>query len=261
MTRDGINIEAVVAEVVRRLQRLADAPDQGTPPPRAAAPMGAGTHKPPVAGTQQPGDAGTKRPDASDGDLVIDARVVTLLEIERRLTNVRRVLVRRGAVVTPSVKDDLRKRHIRLEYLAEPVADRRLADELTIACCTHTPEAARAAAGLAHPAGASVMKFDDLRCAAQTVATILADANRLGVLVTDDPLSAVCLANRAAAARAAWVRDTAQVREAIAAIGLNLLVVHPAQCGPEIWNDMLAAYRQGLPRRAPSRLIAAPGQC
>ncbi len=72
--------------------------------------------------------ADTPRADHAEGDLVVDARVVTLAAIERRLTNVRRVLVRRGAVVTPSVKDDLRKRHIRLEYLAEsrrPTVSRR----------------------------------------------------------------------------------------------------------------------------------------
>ena len=205
--------------------------------------------------------ADTPRDDHAEGDLVVDARVVTLAAIERRLTNVRRVLVRRGAVVTPSVKEDLRKRHIRLEYLTDATANGKPADELTMARCTRTPEAARAATALAHPAGASVMMFDDLRCATQTVATIVADANRLGVLLTDDPLPAVCLANRFPAARAAWVRNVAELREAIAAVGLNFLVVHPAQLAAETWDELLATYRQGLPRRCPPRLIAAPGQC
>jgi hypothetical protein len=247
MTPEPINIEWLVAEVIRRLGRLADAP----PPPRAV-----------VADTPRTKTvADAPRDGAADGDLVVDARVVTLAAIERRLTNVRRVLVQRGAVVTPSVKDDLRKRHIRLEYLAESVTGHKAADELIVARCTRTPEAARAATGLSHPSGASVMVFDDLRCAAQTVATIVADANRLGVLLTDDPLPAICLANRFPAARAAWVRSAAELRDAIAAIGLNFLVVDPAQLAPETWNQLLDTYRQGLPRRCPSRLIAAPGQC
>lgn len=251
MSPEPINIEAVVAEVVRRLQRLADAPKNPDPRPLPQAGEGAGKAG---AGTEKTGKAG-------EGDLVLDARVVTTADVYGRLAGVKRVLVRRGAVVTPSVKDDLHKRHIRLDFLTESVSRGQSADELTIACCTHTPEGARAAAGLAHPAGASVMKFDDLRCAAQTVAAIVADANRLGVLVTDEPLPAVCLANRFPAARAAWVQTVPQTRDAMQAIGLNLLVVHPAQCEPATWNQLLAAYRQGLPRRSPPRLLAAPGQC
>jgi hypothetical protein len=238
MNPETINIESLVAEVIRRLERLADAP-----------------------APRRPIVADTPRDDRAEGDLVVDARVVTLAAIERRLGNVRRVLVQRGAVVTPSVKEDLRKRHIRLEYLTDSTPGGKPADELTMGRCTRTPEAARAATALTHPAGASVMMFDDLRCATQTVATIVADANRLGVLLTDDPLPAVCLANRFPAARAAWVRNVSELREAIAAVGLNFLVVHPAQLAPETWDELLSTYRQGLPRRCPPRLIGAPGQC
>ncbi len=243
MNPDSINLESLVAEVVRRLQRLADAPQ----------PTGA-------AAAEEQG-AGVPGREAAEGDLLIDTRLVTLATIQHRLAGVRRLLVRAGAVVTPSVKDELRKRRIRLEYLSEPAPTRDAADALAIACCTHTPEAARAAAALAHPAGASCMRLDDLRCAAQTLATIVADANRLGVLVTDQPLPAVCLANRAPAARAAWVENVSQLRDAVAAIGLNVLVVHPVLCTPETWNALLTEYRQGLPRRCPPGLLAAPGSC
>ena len=60
------------------------------------------------------------------------------------------------------------------------------------------------------------------------MAGIVSDAaRRIAVLLTDDPLAAVCLANRCPAARAAWVRDAAELREAMTAIGVNVLVVHP----------------------------------
>ena len=98
MTVDTIHLEWLVAEVIRRLQKLAEV----TPNPRPP-------RQPPL------------RRNGPSRDLVLDTRVVTLAAIERQLANVQRVLVRPGAVVTPSVKDDLRKRHIRLEFIAEPV--------------------------------------------------------------------------------------------------------------------------------------------
>ncbi|NLX55112.1 MAG: hypothetical protein GXY58_08365 [Planctomycetaceae bacterium] len=256
MTPEPVNIEWVVAEVLRRLQQLAETP---AGPPSSATDTPGRQHAVPVP--PEPTGGSSQAAAAAAGDLVIEARVVTLADIQRRLDNVRRVLVPQGAVVTPSVKDDLHKRHIRLEYLDTAATERQAAGMLTIGRCTRTPEAARGATRLEPPAGARGIVFDDLRCAAQTVGAIVADANRLGVLLTDDPLPAVCLANRLPAARAAWVRSVAELREAIAAIGLNFLVVDPTELAPRTWHELLAIYRQGLPRRCPPRLIAAPGQC
>ena len=132
MTADTINLEWLVAEVIRRLQKLSDV--TASPASPAAAP--------PVAVAE----------DRTARDLVLDTRVVTLAAIERQLANVQRVLIRPGTVVTPSVKDDLRKRNIRLEFLAEPAATDKAAEELTVVRCTRTAEAARAAGG-ARPSG------------------------------------------------------------------------------------------------------------
>ena len=123
-----------------------------------------------------------------------------------------------------------------------------------MARCTRTTEAGLAASALTHPAGANVMMFDDLGSATRTVASIVDDARRIGVLLTDEPLAAVCLANRSATARAAWVRDVAELREAIAAIAVNLLVVHPRTITRETWPELLATFRLDLPRRCSSRL-------
>ncbi|MHB8971053.1 MAG: hypothetical protein ACYC3X_23620 [Pirellulaceae bacterium] len=231
MTVDAIHLEWLVAEVIRRLQKLAEVPESSSAPPAA----------PPAERTAR--------------DLVLDTRVVTLAAIERQLANVQRVLVRPGAVVTPSVKDDLRKRHIRLEFSTEPVVTSdKAAEELTVARCTRTTEAGLAASALTHPAGANVMMFDELGGAVCTLASIVGDSRRIGVLLTDEPLAAVCLANRCATARAAWVRDVAELREAIAAIAVNLLVVHPRTMTRETWPELLATFRLDLPRRCPSRL-------
>jgi len=48
------------------------------------------------------------------GELVIDARVVTLRSIEGRLAGVKRLVVVPRAVITPTVKDELKQRQIEL---------------------------------------------------------------------------------------------------------------------------------------------------
>jgi hypothetical protein len=98
------------------------------------------------------------------------------------------------------------------------------------------------------------MMFDDLCSATRTVAKIVGDARRIGVLLTDEPLAAVCLANRCVTARAAWVRDVAELREAMSAIAVNFLVVHPSTITRETWPELLATFRLDLPRRCSSRL-------
>ncbi|MHB8863721.1 MAG: hypothetical protein ACYC6N_15060, partial [Pirellulaceae bacterium] len=219
------------------------------PAPPATTPAAAADAAPPTAPEK----------DRTSRDLVLDARVVTLATIERQLTNIQRVLVRPDAVVTPSVKDDLRKRRVRLEVVAVPVTSDKPAGELTVARCTRTPEGARDATALVHPAGVSVMGFDDLRCATRTVARLLEDVRRVGVVLTDDPLVAVCLANRLPTIRAAWVRNVAELKEAIATIGANLLIVHPGLLTQAIWSEMLSLFRQDLPRRCPGELSNGPG--
>ena len=47
-----------------------------------------------------------------------------------------------------------------------------------------------------------------------------------------------------------------ELREAIAAIGVNVLVVDPAHGRPGNWSEMLTVFRQDLPRRCPPRLIS-----
>ena len=230
MTGDRQNIEWLVAEVLRRLRLLADAPEE---PPRDA-------ENPPAT-------------DLPEGDLVINARVVTLREIEGRLPNVRRVLVGQRAVVTPSVKDELRKKHIRLEHQAAAPAGQAPAAELTVARCTHTVEAAREVSKLTYPPGASVIAFDDLKSAAQTLATCVADTKKIALLLTDDPLSAICLANRFPSVRAARVQNSEEVAASVSAICANVIVVDPRQPASD-WPEMLAAFRRGLPRHCPPQL-------
>ena len=78
MTATPEQLEWIVQEVIRRLQRTGDAA--------------------PAAG----------------GELWLSDRVVTLAALKDRLTNVRRVVVTQRAVVTPAARDELNDRQIEL---------------------------------------------------------------------------------------------------------------------------------------------------
>ena len=76
-----IDIEYIIREVIRRLTAMGNEPSQN--------------------------DGGTVK---------LMERLVTMATLEGRLANMKRLVVAKKAVVTPLVKDELRKRKISLEY-------------------------------------------------------------------------------------------------------------------------------------------------
>ena len=228
MTGDNVDTERIVAEVLRRLGIDA-------------------------AGRSEPAAAATAAPPTVQ-ELVLDSRVVTLATIEGRLRGVRRVLVARRAVVTPAVKDELRKRRIALDALDEVNNKNGTAGALAVLCCTKTRESARLAAILSDQAAVVA----DLHQAVRQLTTIIADPRRAAILLTDQPLAALCLANRCAAVRAVAGCDPNAVRQAIDAVGANVLVVDPNQVAPAEWQHINQTFARNLPRTCPPVLAASP---
>jgi len=87
MTFTKDQIDWIVAEVLRRLA-VADATSGNSPAASAA----------------------------SEGELRIADKVVTMRAIETRLCDVKRVVVQRRAVVTPAVRDELKAKKIELIF-------------------------------------------------------------------------------------------------------------------------------------------------
>ena len=54
----------------------------------------------------------TKNPASPTGELVVTEKVVSAKEIERRLDGVTRLVVVRGAIITPAARDLLKERKI-----------------------------------------------------------------------------------------------------------------------------------------------------
>jgi hypothetical protein len=162
------------------------------------------------------------------GDLSIDARVVTMTELGGRLDGVRRLLVARGVIVTPTVRDELLRRGILLACGEARNGQPTAALRVVLATMGTDFEPAALAAGLARE-GAMVepAAFDCIIKATEQLAAEAARSDTLGVLLTPHVAAGLCLANRLGGLRAVTGGDAPAVATAAAAVGANLLVVDP----------------------------------
>lgn len=234
MNVDPQALEQIVAEVVRRLSQLAATPSAAVP---ASEPVGLAKTAP-------------VRPKPSSDTLVVDARVISTATIHNRLKGIRTVVVGPRAIVTPSVRDELDKRHIRLER--EPMdGTPACAGSLTVVRCPRAADAARADSTLPLPADAAEHHRPDLAAAVAEATGSVSDASQVAVIVTDLVVAATCLLNRTPHVRAAQVRTVEETRHAIAAIGANVLVIDPRDTTANRWSAIVKEFCKDLPRNCP----------
>jgi hypothetical protein len=193
--------------------------------------------------------AGTEK---ADGEFVLSCRVVTVSEVAGRLGTMRRLVVPARAVVTPAVRDELRRRDIRLVYAAPAPAAAGYTVRLCLLSVGRPFEpaplaAALAAEGVEMQAGA----LDCLLAATDRLALEVVQEGTLGLLLTEHTAAALCLANRRRGVRAILGADAAAVAAAAAAVGANLLVVDPAATGSFPLKQMAAEFCRGGTRRCP----------
>ena len=190
--------------------------------------------------------------------------LVTLALLEGRLDGVREVVISPKAVVTPSVRDLLYKKEIRIQKERLQASDFRLQEETTEAqslppevrspkpeaCCEvwlglhqlkrepemllgflqgHAGKGALRSATLVRESFACIIETT------QAAAKRLAESETLrAIIVTNHSAAAMVLANRHAAIRAVLGETVDQTAHDAAMVGANLLVLHA---------DRLGAYR------------------
>ncbi len=233
MAGQELDVEAIVREVYRRLQQLSDG---GT----ADVDDGAGTEKPASA------KPAARQPAADAAQLQLAHRTITMQLVAGRLAGVKEVLVPAGAVVTPSVRDELRKRQIVLRRSDERAADTAIRAGLVLGVAGNADPTGAAAAAVQAEAG--VADRIDNQCVLEVVrqvAQAVAAQTQIGLVLTDRPAVALCLANRRTSIRAAWGVSVASVREATQLIGANLLVLNPAQHGVYELRGMIREFLGG----------------
>jgi hypothetical protein len=239
MAGQELDLEAIVREVLRRLQQLGGGPAVGD-----QARDGAGTAK--ATPVVLPALPSAPLSACEPGRLRLEQRTITLGLIRDRLQGVKEVLVSPGAVVTPSVRDELRKRRITLRFRSELPDDSPVPAGVVLGVAGGTNATGAALAAVtAETAGAERIDRDCILEVVRHVSQAVAGHGRIGVVLTDRPAVALCLANRQTSVRAAWGVSVASVREAAKLIGANLLVVNPAQHGLYELRGMIREFVGG----------------
>lgn len=239
MAGQEFDLEAIVREVFRRLQdgggaqaggEGGDSDGAGTAQPTSAAP--------PVA------PAAPVAPEP--GRLSIAHRTITLELVKGRLQGVREVLIPAGAVVTPSVRDELRKRQIALRFHDGSASHASAPAGVVLGIAGPRRIAGAALAAVtAETAGATRIDSDCVVDVIRQVSQAMTRRGWIGLVLTDRPALALCLANRWSDLRAAWGVNVVSVGEAARWIGANLLIIDPSQHGLYELRGMIREFVAG----------------
>lgn len=190
-------------------------------------------------------------PEKGSQALAINDRVVAMATIEGRLAGVRQLVVPQRSVVTPAVRDELRQRNITIVR----------SDNVRQQATTETLLVGVAVSGGKEKSSVDWMKNESInvqRLPAGVLPNVvermigeLKQNNRLGLLVTDQPVAALCLANRQGNVRAALGCSTEAAREAVETIGTNLLVIDPRKKSHHELRGIARQFAAGGSRECP----------
>ena len=205
LTATTEEIERVVREVIAQL---------GVASKTAAAPAPADA--PPVVA-----------PAARHGDLFVDSRVVTLESISGRLHGAKRLLVSPRALVTPAVRDELRRRGVALVRESGAACARKGHARLLLVV-GRTRYGPNAVLQMLAQEGIDVQtESSDCMIASTDKLAAAAVQGQLGLLWTGHAAAGLCLANRHRGVRAVLAAGVAATAAAVSAVGANLLVIDP----------------------------------
>jgi hypothetical protein len=243
MSQPVIDIERVVREV---LAELGVARENKVERPATAVAGGGGGDSTIPPGPQSRGV------DSNSNDLVVNSRVVTMMELSGRLAAARRVVVAREAVVTPAVRDELLRRGIALTHANSANGHPAPVRLVMIATGTDFDPAALVAGLVREGLKVESSALDCLIAATDQLAAEVAKPDTLGVLLTRHAAAGLCLANRLGGVRAITGTDAPAVATAAAAVGANWLVADP-QAGTFFQlKQMVTEFGRGGVRPCPA---------
>jgi hypothetical protein len=253
-------VEQIVAEVVRRLQTAvatvaaSSAPsiesDEPKQPTTSLASVG-GTSGLPItfAKTKRKPDAPREGRGANAGDvLTVQDRLLTLATLEGKLDGLRRLVVHRKAIVTPSLREELSRRGIELDRGGVNGAKRA---EVAVGVVRFDAERAPSLHGLGLAEDVTAKSCTSL---VKLVTKQLGNNDRLVVVLTKQTMVALCALNRSSSVRAAIATNVDSVRIAVRSIAANVLVVDPGHLGRVQVSALLRAFENEGIRNVPSEL-------
>jgi len=164
----------------------------------------------------------------SAGNVFVDLRLVTLESIAGRLQGAKQLLVPPGALITPAVHDELRRKGVTLVRGSAAASKQKELPRvlLVVGRTRHDPALAVQMLG---QEGLDVQteSSDCMIASTDKLAAAIAPGETLGVLWTRHTAAGLCLANRHVGIRAVLATSVPATATAVSAVGANLLVVDP----------------------------------
>jgi hypothetical protein len=236
---DAAAVQALVAEVIRRIRSAA---------PAATAPATASGAVAPAV--------------SAPASVAVSGRVITLAQLERLPAGTRSVVVDAKAVITPSARDHARDEGIAIvRGTAAPASAATPARPFIVAQAACRGDATGRAAAIARAVpSAQQLPASGLADVVAALATHASKDGARGVLLTGRPAVALILANRSASLRAVFARDAAGLVAAAADASANLVVVDPAAFAGGL-ERVCAEFHAAAPAPLPAELSHAPAGC
>jgi hypothetical protein len=225
---EAVDIEAVVREVLRRLGALSSAAE--SPAPQSSVPSNSSA--PPT-----------------NGSFALSDKLVTLAALDGRLSNTNQLVVSRSAIITPAVKDELKRRGIALirrDADSQTLAEVRLL--ATVANCSFSTSARKSLTQAAH--GIEWIEChatNSLVGAIQELTRQVKHRSLPGFVLTSQPIAAALIANRDANIRASSAADLRSLDEAIAQVGANLIAVDPTRISSAVLSRIAQRLASSTP--------------
>ncbi len=225
----NVDIEAIVREVIDRLGR--GSASNGSSPSQRDPSRHDPTRNDPSA------VPGAVTPSVPAGGVTVDARVVTAQLLGRQFAGQAVLRLRHDAIVTPAARDWLRERSVAVStHNATPRPHARRSVVLAgDGRFELDPWLSREPLASCHT---RILTNTSLPRAVAEITAHVARGDHLGILISDQPHAAVCLANRREGIRAVHAVTPAIARDAVAEVAANLLVV---KTSPET-NDLFDAF-------------------
>jgi len=174
------------------------------------------------------GTAGLGRAERSEVELVVEHAVVSLADVQGKLTGVTRLVVGRGAVITPAARDELNKHKVAIASRVSQPTDKSVGAKLLLGSAETNYESTWLVAALRKErVEIEQLPHVGLTGVLDELCEAIFKGGQRGVLLTSQAAAAVCLANRHHGVRCVLATSVRGTAEAVDAVGANLLIVDP----------------------------------
>ncbi len=171
----------------------------------------------------------TAAPIAKEERLVLGDRVITGAILEEKLSGQKVLVVGSRAIVTPTARDIIRQRELRLVRDGGPGESSAKSGRWRILLSFATPESQRAAGELLN--SGEIASRETVACtqdAVKQAVTALSRAEVDGIVgLVKEPIRAAAHANQSSRIRAAAIADVSMLEGAKSELGPNLLWINP----------------------------------